>query len=180
MKRTISAAVIITMILFGAGCGYMTGSLLPPELDSIRVENFVNSINIAQEVSDRRSSYSYRPGLEINITRAVIDEFIIDGNLAVRRAENAALTLEGSLVEFRQFPLSYDGGDNVEEFRMELLVDLKLINNLTKETVWKETGFMGQTSYAVTGSNAKTESSALNAAVKDLAQRIVERTVEAW
>ena len=180
MCRTITLVMVVTVMILTAGCGYMTGSLLPPELDSIHVENFINSIDIAQEISDRRSSYSYQPGLEINITRAVIDEFMFDGNLTVKKADEAVLTLEGALIDFRQVPLSYDGDDNVEEFRIELFVEMKLTNNLTKETMWKETNFMGETSYTVTGPHAKTETAALNNAVEDLAQRIVERTVEAW
>ncbi|MDP8258536.1 MAG: LptE family protein [Candidatus Aadella gelida] len=179
MNKIAISVMIACMTLIG-GCGYTTGTLLPPELDSIHVENLTNSVDITQEVSDRRSSYSYRPGLEIDITRAVIDEFIFDGNLTVKNADKSALTLKGALKDFRQYPLSYDGGDNVEEFRIELLVDIKLVNDLTGETMWKEKGFMGQSNYTISGPNSQTESAALNSAVKDIAQRIVERTVEAW
>ena len=173
--------LLLTIFIIGlSGCGYTTGSLLPTELDSIHVENFSNAIDPTREMSDRRASYSYRPGLEGNITRAVIDEFIFDGTLKIDNAKQSDLLLRGEFHDFRQFPLSYDGGDNVEEFRVELQVDIELYNKLTGDTLWKENNFVGQTSYTVSGLNAKTENEGVNAAVKDLAQRIVERTVEAW
>ena len=63
---------------------------------------------------------------------------------------------------------------------MEIQVDVELYNNTAGKTMWSEKNFMGQTSYTITGPNSKTESEALRMAVKDIAQRIVERTVEAW
>ncbi|MFH1837119.1 MAG: LPS assembly lipoprotein LptE [Candidatus Omnitrophota bacterium] len=180
MNKIIKLIVAVSITFLMTGCGYKTGTLLPSELGSIHVKNFTNSIDVTREISDRRSGYSYRPGLETDITRTVISEFIFDGNLTVKPADKATLTLEGGLIDFRQYPLSYDDKDNVEEFRIELLVELKLINNLTKETMWKESSFMGEADYTVTGSNSKTEEEALKEAVKDLSERIVERTVEAW
>ena len=46
--------------------------------------------------------------------------------------------------------------------------------------MWEEKNFVGQTDYYVDGPNKITDSRALKDVVKDLAQRIVERTVEAW
>ncbi len=177
---SIKYMLVAVLITITGGCGYMTASLLPEGLNSIYVENFSNAIDPTREVSDRRSSYSYRPGLEVDVTRAVVDEFIFDGNLQIDNAERSDLLLKGELKDFRQFPLSYDDGDNVEALRMEIQVDVELYDNATDKVMWSEKNFMGQTSYTITGPNSKTESEALRMAVKDIAQRIVERTVEAW
>ena len=59
-------------------------------------------------------------------------------------------------------------------------MDLELYDNLTGELMWKESAFMGKSDYKVTGPHTETESAAVQAAVKDLAPRIVERTVEVW
>jgi len=40
--------------------------------------------------------------------------------------------------------------------------------------------FTGNTSYFTTGTQAKSEATAVNDALTDLARRIVERTVEQW
>jgi hypothetical protein len=63
---------------------------------------------------------------------------------------------------------------------MEIFVNLELYNKKTEKNMWVENGFMGQSSYSVTGPNSKTEAQAVKDAVADLSQRIVERIVEAW
>lgn len=178
--KNIFINMFIAISLFFAGCGYTTSSLLPDNLEAVYVQNFTNKISPAAEISNRRTSYSYRPGIENDVTRAVIDAFMFDRNLKVEKEDAASLTLKGTLVDFRQYPLSYSDNDDVEEFRMEVYVDVELYDNSAGKLMWKEERFMGQTSYAVGGPNRKTEAEAQRAAVKDLARRIVERTVNEW
>ena len=184
-KKSLDSAffrVFIFMFLcFAAsGCGYTTSSLLPDGMDSIHVDNFVNAIDPTREISDKRSGYSYSPGIENEITRAVIDGFIFDRQLDVDTEKNAALLLKGSLVDIRYSPLSYGDNDEIEEYRVEVFVDMELFDNRTGESVWKEERFMGEASYTVTGPNRKSGPQAQKDAVSDLAQRIVERVVEEW
>ncbi|MFH1305888.1 MAG: LPS assembly lipoprotein LptE [Candidatus Omnitrophota bacterium] len=179
MRLVISMFLTLFMVS-AVGCGYTTDSLLPPELSSIHIDNFENKINVSGVVSNKRQVYSYWPGLEVDITRAVIDKFIFDRRLEVDSSEKATMQLKGTLVDFRLYPLSYNQEDNIEEFRVEVYVDLELHNNLTGELMWKESRFMGQYDFRVTGPNAKTETAAVNGAVVDLSERIEERVIEAW
>ncbi|MCK4852090.1 MAG: hypothetical protein KAS86_03150, partial [Candidatus Omnitrophica bacterium] len=78
------------------------------------------------------------------------------------------------------YPLSYGDNDDIEEYRVEISVDIELFDNRTGEPMWKEGRFTGETAYTVTGPNRKTGPQAQKEAVKDLAQRIVERVVEEW
>jgi hypothetical protein len=179
MKRYLLLSLILCLVAV-SGCGYSSGTLLPPELTSINVANFVNTIDPSKEVSDRRATYSYWPGLETMITRGVIDRFIFDRHLDVESKAKATMLLEGELVSFRLYPLSYDKGESIVEFRVQILVNMTLYNNLTGEKMWTENSFMGQSDYNISGPNALTEGEAVKAAVLDLANRVVERTVEAW
>lgn len=174
--------LLICVVLCGgmAGCGYSSSSLLPADQNSIHVDNFANGISTTREISDKRNSYSYKPGLENDLTRAVINGFIFDRHLAIETEQKSALLLKGTLTDFRQYPLTYDDDYNIDEFRMEIFIDMELYNNKTGEVLWTEKNFMGQTNYYVTGPNKMTEGAAQNAAIKDLALRVVERTVEAW
>ncbi|MFH1878736.1 MAG: LPS assembly lipoprotein LptE [Candidatus Omnitrophota bacterium] len=180
MKLSGFLLIVVLLCTASGGCGYTASSLLPEGMDSIHVNSFVNKIDPAREVSDKRASYSYQPGLETDITRAVIDGFIFDRHLTIEREESSALLLKGTLTDFRLLPLSYDKNDNVVEFRIEIFVNLELYNNRTNELMWRENSFMGQSTYNISGPNMKTESEAIRDAVKDLSLRIVERTVEAW
>jgi len=172
--------IVMVLAAAVAGCGYTYKSMLPDKLDSIHVQNFVNKINPDKDVSSRRPTYSYWPGLETDVTRAVIDGFIFDRHLYIKSKKDAAMLLVGELVDFRQLPLSYDKGDSVVEYRVEVFVDLKLYDQLSGELMWTENRFMGWSSYNVSGPNAVSEGVGVKNAVKDLAQRVVERVVEAW
>ncbi len=177
IKKMIFALLLVSL---SAGCGYTTKSLLPPDLNSIYVSNFVNKIDPSAEVSDKRMSYTYWPGLENQITRAVIDGFIFDRHLDVKNEAKATMILRGELADYKQYPLSYDGAENVDEMRTQITVNLELYNSATGDLMWKESGFTGWSSYNLAGPNSSTEAAGVRKAVQDVALRVVERVVEAW
>ena len=162
------------------GCGYTTRSLLPPHLKKIHVENFKNSIDITEEVSDRRIYRTYRPRLEIDITKAIIDKFIFDGNLKIAQAQDADTILTGELIDFQREALRYDEADNVEQYRISIFVSIKLKDIKENKILWQFGRFAGSHEYYTTGSQAKSEEAALNEAIDDLARRIVEQAIEIW
>jgi hypothetical protein len=172
--------LFLALTLCVAGCGYTTKSLLPTNYKTIFVNSFGNKIKITAEQSNVRMYRGYRPGLEAEITKAVIDKFLFDGNLRIASDNNANIILKGELVDFRKEPLRYDANDNIEEFRLVLTVNLELIDSATGNTVWKETNFSGETTYRTSGPLAVSESAAITNGIIDLARRIVERTVEGW
>lgn len=173
-------ALSLISLLAVSGCGYTTASLLPPEFKTIYVENFKNSINVTAEQSELRMYRGYRPGMETDITKAVIDRFMFDGNLKIAPEEKANLILKSELIDYKRDSLRYDANDNVEEYRIKLIVNIQLEDTLKGAVLWAEKGFAGETTYRVAGSGAKSESAAIRDAISDLAKRIVERTVEAW
>jgi len=162
------------------GCGYTTRSLLNPEYKTIYVSNFANDIRVTAEQTNMRMYRGYRPGMEIELTKAVIDRYLFDGNLNPVQEGRSDLILRGSLIDFKRDPLRYDANDNIEEYRIKLIVNLTLIDAKTGAVQWEEKGFAGETTYLTGGSLGKSESVALTEAILDLARRIVERTVEAW
>ncbi|MDD3089916.1 MAG: LptE family protein [Candidatus Omnitrophica bacterium] len=180
MGYFLTSVLLVCTMIFSSGCGYTSASLLPPELDSIHVKNVKNAINPTQEISDKRMSVTYRPGMDVQITRAVIDGFIYDRRLDIKSESKARMVLESSLTDFRLYPLSYNRGGSVEEFRVEIVINMKLIDKADDKVLWEENGFMGQSDYKLSGPNAMTEAQAIQKAVDDLAQRVVERTVENW
>ena len=170
----------LVAVVSTAGCGYTTRSLLPSEYKTIRVENVKNSINVTAEQNDLRMYRGYRPGMEVDLTKAIIDRYLFDGNLKIAPEGSADLILQSELIDFKRDPLRYDANNNIEEYRIKLIVNMELQDAKNGKTLWKERGFAGETTYYTTGTNAKSESAAVNDAIKDLARRIVERTVEAW
>jgi len=182
MRRSLTAVVSLALgvSMFIAGCGYTTKSLLPSNFKYLYVANFKNSIAISAEQSNMRMYRGYRPGMEIDITKAVTDKFIMDGNLKIGTEDKSDLALTGELVDFRREPLRYDANDNIEEYRLKVVVNLELKDVKTGKTLWIERGFAGEITYRTTGSLAVSEDRAMKEAIEDLARRITERTIETW
>ena len=160
------------------GCGYTTRSLITQYYQTIYVGSFVNKIDITSDTSVARKYKTYHPLLENDITRQVIDQFILDGNLRLAKEEEADLILRGELVDYRKDALRYTGEDNkqVEEYRISLVVNLKLYDAENLTLLWQVNNFIGDTTYFT----EQSESSAINRAVDDLSRRIVDRVVDIW
>jgi len=179
LMRKNMLVIILASCLF-CGCGYTARSVLPANERTIYVENFINKITVTKEVSDNRIYYPYKPGMEVDITRMVIDWFIFDGNYQIKSDKNAYFILKGQLVNYRREPLRYDADNTVLEYRLSVVVDIELYRRENGDLVWRENNFAGESTYRTTGESRQTESAALRAATEDLARRMVERTVENW
>ena len=166
----------ILLVLTMAGCGYTTGSLLPAKYKKIAVQPFQNKVSYV----DENVRGVYVPLLETNVRTAIIDKFLFDGNLHIADADKADLVLSGDLLGFEQDDLREDVNQNVQEYRVRVIVSLTLTDTATGKIVWKEPSFAGEATYFLTGGQASTQSAAVSAALTDLATRVVERTIENW
>lgn len=180
MKMANRFLIAVFSFIFLSGCGYVTGSLLPDHLKTVYVDDFKNEIDITKEPTDRHASRIYKAGIESDITRAVIDRFIFDGYLRITKRDDADLILTGEVVDYYKQPLRYDKFDNVEEYRIMVVVNLQVLDTVKNATRLKKDGFIGYDTYRLTGALAATEDEACQGAIDDLAQKIVEKIVEAW
>ena len=194
MKRRISFFLSLTIVCFLLasvliGCGYTTRSMLSGKYSTIYITPFLNKVDITQESYSASKYRIYRPMLETNITKRVINRYLFDGNLKPVKEEKADLLLKGELVEYRKDPLTYTSdGNDVTEYRINIYVNLSLWDTKENKLVWQESNFNGNYSYFVRtdtinpGQNviAVSEDTAVTNAIEDLARRIVERTVEQW
>ena len=176
------AAVWIVVLLGLAGCGYTTRPGLAPHLKTVYVKPFVNKIDLTQLTTGYNQFPLYRHQMEVDLANAVVARYQFTGLLRPSRAGRADARLEGELVDLRKDPLRYDASQQVEEWRLSLVVNLKFWDQTTDPEilVWSEERFTGDTTYFATGASAESEATALDRAFTDLARRIVERSVENW
>lgn len=172
--------LIVALQIGLVGCGYTTRSMISNEYSTIYVQPFRNKIELTKEEYTGNNYRLYKPQLETDITKAINDKYLFDGNLKPVSMETAGLALEGELIEFRRDPLRYDDNDNVSEYRISIRVNLKLTNQNTKMLLWEENNFAGEKAYFVSGQGSMSDQQAVNEAIADLARRVVERTVEQW
>ncbi len=163
-----------------AGCGYTTRSMVGSKYNTIYITPFLNKVNITTAVNAANKYRLYRPMIETDITKSVINRYLFDGNLRPIKEESADLILKGEVVEFRRDALRYDSNDNVNEYRINLVVNISMWDRAEKKMLWEENNFTGDTTYFPTGNQAKTEDQAVRDALTDLSRRIVERSVEQW
>jgi outer membrane lipopolysaccharide assembly protein LptE/RlpB len=135
MKRSCAArrariTVLATLLLAAlTSCGYHlsgTGSLVPPGTTTIAVPAFINDTN--------------EPYIDIEVTKAVIAEFIADGRLHVVDVEAADLVLRGKMVRYEAVPLSYTASTFVQQYRVRLVVSASLEDLRSKKVLWQEAG----------------------------------------
>ncbi len=166
----------LTSMVYFSGCGYTTKSILPKSIKTIYIEPFKNNINFTTGTGRN----IYLPLLEIDVRNAVIDRFLFDGNLKIAKPEVANLILKGELNNYERSGLRYTDDDDVEEYRVHITFSFEMYNANNDEVSWTEPGFVGEATYFVSGPLATAEESAIDAAIVDLARRIVERTIEDW
>lgn len=181
MKRAIVLSTLYSLLsAILIGCGYTARTLLPSHIKTIYVAPFANTINITGELGDASRYYSYRHLLEIDLTNEVVDRFIYDGTLQAVNRSDADVILSGEVIEYFREPLRYSRDDEVEEYRLNLVVNVSLKDTREDKMLWEERRLTGDTTYFTTGSLAKSEDAAIDEVTKDLARRIVEQTVEGW
>jgi hypothetical protein len=173
-------AAVILALLGAAGCGYTTKTLLPGNIRSVHVAPVESKIDLAAEISDKDEFRVYRPGVEVEVTNAIINRFIFDGNLQVREASVADALVEAKLTDYRRSPLRYSKGDDVQEYRLSVHLDVQMIQASDKKVLWHERNLVGDTTFFIAGPRAESEDEAAQKAVEDAARRIVDKTVEVW
>ena len=166
--------LLITLLI--AGCGYSTKSVLPENHRTIFVPPFENKIDFVN-ADDRKL---YVAGLESRTREAVVDRYLFDGNLRVGEQDTADLVLKGQLINFQREELRLQTNETVKEYRIRVTAAFTLWDTAEKKAVWEEPAFAGEATYYTTGPLAKSESQAIDEAIKDLAVRIVGRTIENW
>lgn len=183
-KKNILLGIACYLLLVAlGGCGYTARSMISNKFKTIYIVPFVNKIDITKEAYTASKYKLYKPTLETDITKSVTNRFLFDGNLRPVKEGSADLILRGELIEFRRDPLRYTDNDEVEEYRINLVVNISLWDKKEDKLVWEENGFTGDSTYFTsftTAGVAKSDDAAVNDAITDLARRIVERTVEQW
>jgi len=177
MTRRLFASAMGLMLL--GGCGYTTKALLPENVKTVHVAPVKNAIDLSAEISDKTPFRVYRPGLEVELTNAIINRYIFDGTLKVVSPEKADAVLEAGLVDYRRDALRYSEGEDIQEYRLSIVLDARLYQKADGTTLWSRR-ITGDTTFFLQGSRAISEDEAATKVVDDAARRVIEATIEYW
>ncbi len=162
------------------GCGYTQKTLLSENIKNVYIAPVKNTIDLSGEVTDKKPFRVYRPGIEVDLTNAIINRFIFDGNLKVTVSEKADVVVEAKLVDYRRDALRYSDNDDIQEYRLSITLDVIAYRSRTHKVLWHQTGLTGDTSFFLSGSHAISEDAAAQKAIEDAARRVVDETIEVW
>lgn len=170
--RWIGVLCLITAVV-GSGCGYTRRTILPQNIKTIYVDTVKNKLTVDK-------LYAYQPGLEMDITNAVIQRLQRDSILKVVEREKADAILKTDLISLDQEGLRFNSLEGVSQYRLFIVVRLKLVEAKTGNLIWEEPNFSGGIEYYVTPVTSIGEQRAAQNAVHRLAYNIVDRIVEDW
>ena len=121
--------IVFLVLLPLSSCGYHisgTGGIVPEGVRTISIPVFFNATN--------------EPYVDVEVTQAVVEEFLADGRLKVMSLEDAELALRGKVVRYEVAPLSYNSQSYVQQYRVHLVVDASLEDLRSKKVLWQAKG----------------------------------------
>jgi len=149
-----------------AGCGYGLSSRTAKDIKSIAVPFFEN-----------RTS---EPNLEILVTEQIIDNLIEDNTLSVVNEQDADALLEGKIMTFENLPFSFNKQLNAEEYLVVVTVRVSLYDRKRNTAIWEGQSIKGDGSYFLDSPSEGTFDDALDEALKEITDRILNLTVQDW
>ena len=163
MRNSASIIVLVLLLITMSSCGYHLsgkGSLVPEGAKTIAVPAFINNTN--------------EPYVDLDVTKAVVDEFIADGRLRIVDVEVADLALRGNIVKYEVSALSFTADSFVQQYRVRIVVNARLEDLRAKKTLWQENNIEAVfiSDYKVTIGDITSTKSAKESAIKKASQDI--------
>lgn len=87
------------------------------------------------------------------------------------------------MIEYQRAPSSYDQNEEVQEYKISILIAVEYEDRVKGKTLWTEPRMLGWSTYYVVpaaGHEVEEEADAQLRAIQKLAEDIKTRTVEGW
>lgn len=160
------AKLFLIAMLLSSGCvKYSFKGALPSYLKTIYIPLF----------NDNTSW----PGLQEDLTNKVVDTFVQDNTLKVVSDEDAAdLVLRGTIVSITDRKTAITQQEDVEETQVWVTVKIVCMNMHTQKPLWEGSV---QNKGIVSGvGNLEERNTAIETAVDEIVQDILNKTIGAW
>ena len=144
-----------------AGCNYSTHTLLREDIQTINVTVFDNT--------------TWRRGLEVELTRAVVNEVKLRTRLRLAPPQEAESTLEGELLSYSENSVVKDEDDEVLLKRATVKVRFRWVDNLTGRDIVPWQTVSESKLVALSRSDPLADT-----VFREAAQRVVEKMEREW
>jgi outer membrane lipopolysaccharide assembly protein LptE/RlpB len=172
-SRAVTAAAVLAVAALAAGaCGYRlrgTGSSLPPHVRTMCVPMFKNQTT--------------RFELDVKLTRAVINEFVARGKVAVTADPAASdAVLEGEITSFSARPIGFSAANQADTYSVTVTAKVTLADRASGRALYANPSFVYQQDYDVPpGSNFESlEAEAIDRIAALFARSLVAAVLEGF
>ncbi len=167
--------VLLALSMLLSSCGYRftsVGGIVPEDAKTIAIPAFINGTG--------------EPYVDVEVTKAVVDEFLADGRLKVVSAETADLVLKGTVTKFEMTPSAYTTDNYIQSYTVSIGVNVTVEDVKTHKPIWRETGVgsvfnagYGVSIGDITATKIAKEA-ALKSASRDVASTLRSRLLEGF
>lgn len=161
--------ILLSTALSLLACSYsFSGSSVPSHIKTIAVSTFRNA--------------TLQPGLERELTDAVLDVFEGDNRLNVAGTGSADAVVEGEIIEYDHSVFGLGNTNQAEEYRVTIKLNIVVKDRVKGKDLWQKRPMVGQSTYRLnaTGDVPRSESAAREDAVRKLAEDVLANTLEEW
>jgi len=183
--KNIVAGISLALIAVAPACGYHfsgTGGIVPEGTKTISIPVFFNATN--------------EPYVDVDVTQAVVEEFLTDGRLEVVSLEDADLALRGRIIKYEAIPVAYTSPPvtptpYVQLYLIHMVLEASLEDLRSKKILWQEKSIESSfiSEYPVSFSPAGTadisatkiaKEAAIKKASQDIASTLRSRVMEGF
>ena len=152
---------ILTFLLL-LSCAYSFHGTLPENIKSVQIEQFRSSV----------TEY----GLEQEITSLVTEAIVRDGRLFIDN-ETPDTQITGTIASFSKTAVTYTGGEDVEQYKLELRLSVSMDNTANNEyIIHNET----VSEWLLYNPAQETFDSAKQRLIIEVADTVVRRCLSGW
>jgi predicted small secreted protein len=124
---------------------------------------------------------TYEPLVEKQVTSALKDELAIDGRWVLTDRGDADLLVSGKVAKVELLPLSYDAQERILEYRVRLVMDVKVTEIKSGKVLWKEQDMESFSDYRVIEDITKSKinkGEAITKASKNFAEEFIIKALD--
>jgi len=175
--------VLIALSMLLSSCGYgftHVGGIVPEDTKTIAIPTFINGTT--------------EPYVDVEVTKAVVNEFLTDGRLKVVSAETADLVLTGKVTKFEVIPAAYTTDNYVSSYQVIMGISVSVEDMRTHKYILQDSsvGSIFNAGYPVTLSTSTgvstvditatkiAKESALKSTSRDVASSLRSRLLEGF
>jgi len=168
LVRTRLAVVALVAVVAATGCGVYSTSVG-------RVDETLQ--RVAVEYLENRTSEA---DLGIQVSEDIIEAIQDDNTLKVVSLDAANSVIDGAVTGYRLRRMAVSPELQVEEYQVQMVVELTLRVKVTGEAIFEKRRFTGTGNYYLDDPNGSTEESARDDAVAEIVRDVLAQVVEDW